>query len=93
MAKKQEFYVSGDGPFPFDMLRYDQCWPANESSSFILAERGMRVIEMVSNTRITPGRWESYGWRLYPKNGAWGSIAADKAKESIRAFEARQKGG
>lgn len=26
-----EFKVTGMGQFPYDMLRYDHCWPATES--------------------------------------------------------------
>ena len=25
-----EFSVEGDGTFPLDMLRYDECWPSDE---------------------------------------------------------------
>lgn len=85
MRKQQlyisEFLVEGTGPFPVDMLRYDQCWPADApSASSILepiyveggGERPRKVImRKVSETGVGPTvrRWESLTWRVIEING------------------------
>lgn len=64
-----EFTVEGSGSFPFDMLRYDQCWPKSESPDSATLEsmtrRGVRGpfrVTLVSLNAPTQGRWESFGW-------------------------------
>jgi hypothetical protein len=67
-----EFTVEGKGEFPFDILRYDQCWPKRESEDSVsLApfERGSRFREtrqvtLVGMSEPTDGRWRSFGWRV-----------------------------
>lgn len=69
------FYVSGSGPFPIDMLRYDGVVPSTEVDS----ERILRSIHSVGSqhktisvTKLngykywtpTSGRWESFGWTV-----------------------------
>ena len=65
------FTVSGDGRFPFDMLRHDACFPASgtdaanlpEPNAALLQSEG-RDVELISHTRFRPtsARWESFGW-------------------------------
>ncbi len=33
LATDDNFTVEGSGMFPYDMLRYDQCWPSSEQDS------------------------------------------------------------
>lgn len=66
------FTVEGNGRFPFDMLRYDCCYPYSEGQdSSQLAgypgERlGRRRVVLATRNRNAPtiGRWESFGWRV-----------------------------
>lgn len=69
------FAVTGSGDFPFDMLRYDSCWPACESESAKIAigsyaePLGMRTVALAckpgDNWRSVPNvkRWHSFGWK------------------------------
>jgi hypothetical protein len=66
-----EFYVSGSGVFPFDMMRYDQCWPASgEDAARLEWERisargqGIRSIKMLSYREPTVDRWASFTWSV-----------------------------
>jgi len=66
------FVVSGDTPFPFDMLRYDACYPMiseelihltgpriNEASYVTLAHNAPR-----KGWKPTRERWASFGWKV-----------------------------
>lgn len=76
MAKstRRSFVVVGSGIFPFDMLRYDQCWPKSESpdSSAIAvgmygeSALGLRRVTLVTDNPHAPtmGRWESFTWKV-----------------------------
>lgn len=64
------FFVRGAGDFPFDMLRYDSCFPVYENEARSMAEKHeLRTVELEqrrmvgSPTGPTVGRWESFGWR------------------------------
>lgn len=65
-----EFTVEGRGEFPFDMLRYDMCWPKSESrDSVALSVRGnwnkeLRRITLVGLREPTTDRWKSFGWNV-----------------------------
>lgn len=70
-----EFTVVGNGSFPVDMLRYDQCWPAKEATdSVALATSLMRVnsykddqrrnVTLIGLRAPTEGRWQSFGWKV-----------------------------
>lgn len=61
------FYVIGRGEFPFDMLRYDRCWPAEtidaDKISPIVSVHRTVCLE-TNEKQITVKRWESFGWRV-----------------------------
>lgn len=67
--------VIGQTTFPIDMLRYDECRPFQEQDSrviedvtrfggdmpkYVILER----FHVDAKPRWTPGRWESFGWRM-----------------------------
>lgn len=61
--------VEGSGRFPFDMLRYDRCWPRTEQDSYKLSfehDAEKRTVELLTNVSHGPtgGRWHSQGWRV-----------------------------
>lgn len=65
------FIVTGNGPFPLDMLRYDAAWPRTTDDALVIArtfkDRGPEVATVVSLTSHTPatvGRWHSFGWKV-----------------------------
>lgn len=75
-----EYYVTGDGQFPFDMLRYDSAWPADSESayktglSFHEAYAGRRSIKLRSYRHPTVARWSSFSWSVGVENlesGSW----------------------
>lgn len=63
-----EYWVTGRGVFPFDMLRYDHAWPAGESQSYKLeagfyGERApLRSVKLWSHKSPTIARWDSFNW-------------------------------
>lgn len=68
-----QFSVEGRGDFPFDMLRYDLCWPATEAMSALLHNwmtepQPNRVVFLKGLKPPTPGRWASFGWKVIPQS-------------------------
>jgi hypothetical protein len=70
-----EYYVSGHGDFPLDMLRHDSCWPASgedaakmDWQSWGAPRFAVRSIRMRSYKEPTIGRWSSFGWSPGPHN-------------------------
>lgn len=67
MAKTKVVEVTGKGPFPIDMLRYDRLTPLTESdSAFIIktfwgGPQAATTVHVVGE-RLTKDRWESFGW-------------------------------
>ncbi len=76
---KRKSYVAtfeGTGNIPFDMLRFDACWPLTQDSVLkTLARRSdlgprkpgraderPRKVAFASNLGFTPQRWASFGW-------------------------------
>jgi hypothetical protein len=66
-----EFEVFGKGDFPFDMLRYDLCWPASETDSLHIplaptpqARQETRSFNLRGLKLPTVARWASYGWTV-----------------------------
>ena len=71
-----EFVVEGNVAFPIDMLRYDACYPADETSAIAIHSTmcdddpapiriSLKQRHHLKFPRITGGRWESMGWRIY----------------------------
>jgi hypothetical protein len=75
------FDVQGRGEFPFDMLRYDACFPASSTDAALMAvpERSRidgfpRTITIKLKRWVPPGypfkptaeRWASFGWSVVP---------------------------
>ena len=63
------FTVAGEGPFPFDMLRYDICYPKRETDSAEIErttrrERRTFHVTLVSSKAPTEERWGSFGWAV-----------------------------
>ena len=73
----REFTVSGCGVFPFDMLRYDHCWPADQESAVSLdcgtrpEERKevrtirLRMVTERKDVLPTIDRWKSFQWTVH----------------------------
>ena len=65
-----KFTVEGIGVFPFDMLRYDCCYPLTSSDSLEMEPgRGKRrkvVLTREADRLWTPtvGRWSSFLWKV-----------------------------
>lgn len=59
------FQVTGKGVFPFDMLRYDGCYPMDTGSAQLLPETVLRTIKLVApDGHCTEGRWNSFLWSV-----------------------------
>ena len=63
------FTVEGRGEFPFDMLRYDMCWPYSGEDSALLSHHYNREVRRVvlqgnSAHQPTDARWRSFNWRI-----------------------------
>jgi len=57
------FSVKGQFHFPTDMLRYDRCWPA-EQSALDDGFNEQRTIKLIGINSPTIARWQSFGWRV-----------------------------
>ena len=75
MALSIIFTVTGTGEFPFDMLRYDRCFPEDSESAGAMNTPLMRDYSkprsvtlrrdnVSKNTRPTRDRWSSFGWTV-----------------------------
>lgn len=68
--KRRWFTVEGAGQFPFDMLRYDHCWPLSEGydSGRLACDHGaeLRRVVLATDNPSAPtiGRWESFTWQV-----------------------------
>jgi hypothetical protein len=72
------FYVRGRGDFPFDMLRYDCCYPirpddAEKISGHWSGPNGLTaswrtVCLAATHGTFTPARWASFGWSANEEN-------------------------
>lgn len=76
MARKNDtftFTVRGSGEFPYDMLRYDACWPYSEGhdSPHLSSPNGHGPRTVVLQTQNphapTVRRWESFTWKVLGK--------------------------
>lgn len=75
----QVFTVEGRDHFPFDMLRYETCFPYREEDSIEIpqelppAAMQMRRVTLKRYIRTkaeqpTVARWRSYGWTVDPSS-------------------------
>lgn len=93
----QVFYVAPDEPthFPVDMLRYDNCFPADESEANAITaaltggERIGGAIKLirVGTTARPPedARWRSFGWKVVDER------AARECDQRVKRARARRK--
>lgn len=57
--------VYGSGALPLDMLRYDSCVPHEETDSREVDANRVVVLRCYAKMDLlTPGRWQSFGWRV-----------------------------
>lgn len=68
-SKRHLFTVEGSGSFPFDMLRYDDCWPHTErydSAALQHESRTRRRVVLATNSQSAPTaeRWASFNWKV-----------------------------
>jgi len=72
-SKRYEYWVTGFGEFPLDMLRYDSCWPATGSDVSGLNRpeidpfkptRKPRSVLLRSYNAPTIERWSSFQWSV-----------------------------
>jgi hypothetical protein len=74
MAKNKSitFTVEGTSTFPYDMLRYDCCFPKTEHDSGEIERMGKRTVVLESRKLAgdgpTIGRWNSFGWKVIIKS-------------------------
>lgn len=68
--------VEGQGPFPLDMLRVDQCVPARRSDAEAIRHADgstTRVIRLyrysATGARASSERWRANGWRVVADSG------------------------
>lgn len=65
---RYDFYVTGRGAFPFDMLRYDDCWPASTEDAAMINQDYTsdknRSIKLHSYHAPTVERWSSFLWAV-----------------------------
>ncbi len=70
MAKAStfDFQVQGNGPFPFDMLRFDECWPVTSADANAMDSESshMRIVRLRTSNPFAPTakRWESFTWKV-----------------------------
>lgn len=70
-SRVYEYFVTGHGTFPFDMLRYDCAWPADSEAAFLMechpgheSFRKNRSIKLRSYREPTVDRWASFMWSV-----------------------------
>lgn len=63
------FEVVGRVAFPMDMLRFDQCWPADviDAAKINVGKGQLRVIKLYSHKDPTAHKWSSYLWNIAEK--------------------------
>jgi hypothetical protein len=87
-----DFTVEGRGDFPLDMLRFDECWPADGDSAINLIKKdkedrapGETTFRQVhlrtgQSRNIHPKRWDSFNWKVVKAiSERYGDITAEMA--------------
>ena len=75
VKRMSRYSVEGFAPFPVDMLRYDESWPATELDAGVMERLGDHVRHgpgvVAVTVRLatysgepTGGRWRSFGWTV-----------------------------
>lgn len=75
MVYSNIFIVRGIGEFPFDMLRYDGCYPRSQedvarlhahTANGIITPRDVTLESISVRKDFAPcaKRWESFGWKV-----------------------------
>ncbi len=62
-----EYWVTGMGSFPLEMLAHDRAWPATPDEAVKLDIRRshpFRSVKLMSNKRPNTDRWWSYSWKV-----------------------------
>ena len=76
-TRRNEFTVRGSYPFPLDMLRRDECFPATEQDaakiadtydepSLVVEVRLAQYVPLGRRDTVTTRRWESRCWKVLP---------------------------
>jgi len=68
----QRFVVAGYAPFPADMLRIDQCWPATSEQAYkiaachLLCHCEIMLQRHIKSRTAHPSyqQWLDYGWKV-----------------------------
>lgn len=76
--RRIEFQVEGRGEFPFDMLRYNACWPKDPEDAAKIQPNyvELRTVTLCKFTDrdppdygvLTPERWRSFLWSIVPES-------------------------
>jgi len=65
--QRYAFAVEGAGQFPYDMLRYDACWPSSqEDVANMCQHHEKRMVRMSGTAKPTVARWYSFLWQVIP---------------------------
>lgn len=65
-----DFTVEGRGEFPFDMLRYSECYPVDGVTVSMLATAGRDThrrqmkFRTATSMNVHARRWDSFGWKV-----------------------------
>lgn len=72
ITREYVFTVTSTYPFPFDMLRYDRCWPSSSTDAGLIRARALRggpekiTIRLRGKNKPEVARWNSFGWAVGP---------------------------
>jgi len=89
------FEVTGAGDFPYDMLRYDRCFPMRETEDSYNMDVSThkkygepRVIRLGMHGSGFRGptveRWQSFGWHVVKGSVCWNGGKTEREKERRR---------
>ena len=60
-----DYWVSGSGRFPVEMLRHNEAWPATSFDATLVMSGEPRVVRLRSRITPTIGDWRSFGWLVH----------------------------
>jgi hypothetical protein len=82
--------VEGAGSFPFDMLRYDACFPFEQTDAVKLEDhhterrRVVLVRRGLNDSKCNGERWASFGWTVL-----LASVESGEAREMADAYKTK----